>query len=906
MTRSPSANSVLNQQLLFKKALLCILAYVLIAIFLVFLALRSGEEQMIVVAGVMVIMTLVALFGAALIRRSQLKPGAWLLISVPLVVIATAGVLLVNIGLVLAFMVVLVTLFLATQLLPGNHATAGILLSFGVAVFLIIWDQFYFPFRLQSDWQVTTVALTTTGLLLLGYLIFVIREFKDYSLRSKLVIAFILVTILSVGIVVSVTNWLVSQALIATATKQINAASGQTADVVDTFLQNNLTTLRTEAQLPLFSELLEATDSGPDNYQAVNVLLRLSEKDPKNIVYYGLLDRSGRVVADTAGSLLVTDESANDYFKIPFTTNRPYISPVFFSGTLREPVFYISTPVQNVLGEPVGVLKVIYRADILQQVIEQENQLLGEGSFALLFDEHNLRLADGEEPDARYTLAGPLASEQIDRLRAEGRLPPGESEEFTLGLVELQAGLNNATSEPSFVAGVHREDVTEEHEDRLSVTPLQVQPNWRVAFAQPPEVVLAPVQEQTRLAIILAVVVVVGVGAIAFGLGQYLTGPIVRLTRVAEQITAGDMQVKAPVESQDEIGTLAGAINTMTNRLSDLIGNLEEKVEQRTRDLVLSLEVGQRASAIRDLDQLLTTVVDFLTTEFGLDVVFVYLMDDAGRNLVARASSDRISHMREPVPVTADVTVAHVAASCKPMIVNGEIDRNALPGVRSQLTVPLVVENQVIGVLDVHSTAANAFSEEVLTVFEAMATQLAISIDSARQWASSIAAQKRSEQILKLLTQQAWSEQLTSQKDKLSYVYDLSEIEPMKNSPEADITLPLLVQNQPIGELAVKVPDGKELSEDEQALLLAVSQQLAQKAENLRLFDQTQRRASREQLTREITDRMRAAPDVETILQTGLSELARVLGVSRTYVKLSSDLNQLADDQKAGVKDHGE
>ena len=76
MTRSPSANSVLNQQLLFKKALLCILAYVLIAIFLVFLALRSGEEQMIVVAGVMVIMTLVALFGAALIRRSQLKPGA--------------------------------------------------------------------------------------------------------------------------------------------------------------------------------------------------------------------------------------------------------------------------------------------------------------------------------------------------------------------------------------------------------------------------------------------------------------------------------------------------------------------------------------------------------------------------------------------------------------------------------------------------------------------------------------------------------------------------------------------------------------------------------------------------------------------------------------------------------------
>jgi len=247
--------------------------------------------------------------------------------------------------------------------------------------------------------------------------------------------------------------------------------------------------------------------------------------------------------------------------------------------------------------------------------------------------------------------------------------------------------------------------------------------------------------------------------------------------------------------------------------------------------------------------------------------------------------------------------VARVVAICKPIILSGEIDRNALPGIRSQLAVPLLVENRVIGVLDMHSTAANAFSEESLTVFEAMATQLAISIDGAQQWASSVAAHKRSEQALKLLTQQAWSEQLAAQEKELGYAYNLSKIEPLIDSPEGDISLPLVVQNQPIGELTVKVSEGKKLSEDEQALLLAVSQQLAQKAENLRLFDQTQRRASREQLTREITDRMRAAPDVESILQTGLGELAQALGVSRTYVKLSPDLTQLTGDQKTSGKD---
>jgi GAF domain-containing protein len=71
------------------------------------------------------------------------------------------------------------------------------------------------------------------------------------------------------------------------------------------------------------------------------------------------------------------------------------------------------------------------------------------------------------------------------------------------------------------------------------------------------------------------------------------------------------------------------------------------------------------------------------------------------------------------------------------------------------------------------------------------------------------------------------------------------------------------------------------------ALVETNSEQLALTVENLRLFDSAQQRATREQLTREITDKMRAAPDVESIIQTGLGELAKTLGISRSYVKLS-------------------
>ena len=81
----------------------------------------------------------------------------------------------------------------------------------------------------------------------------------------------------------------------------------------------------------------------------------------------------------------------------------------------------------------------------------------------------------------------------------------------------------------------------------------------------------------------------------------------------------------------------------------------------------------------------------------------------------------------------------------------------------------------------------------------------------------------------------------------------------------------------------------------------AVAEQLALTVENLRLFDDTKRRAMREELTRQITDKMHAAPDIDTIVQTGLTELAQALGVSRTYVKL--DVPHLAGGEQVASQE---
>ena len=65
-----------------------------------------------------------------------------------------------------------------------------------------------------------------------------------------------------------------------------------------------------------------------------------------------------------------------------------------------------------------------------------------------------------------------------------------------------------------------------------------------------------------------------------------------------------------------------------------------------------------------------------------------------------------------------------------------------------------------------------------------------------------------------------------------------------------------------------------------------MAEQIAQTAENLRLFEETRQRAGREEVIREITDKLRAAPNLDYLLETATRELAQHLGVRHTVMEL--------------------
>jgi GAF domain-containing protein len=215
-----------------------------------------------------------------------------------------------------------------------------------------------------------------------------------------------------------------------------------------------------------------------------------------------------------------------------------------------------------------------------------------------------------------------------------------------------------------------------------------------------------------------------------------------------------------------------------------------------------------------------------------------------------------------------------------------------LPDTRSELAVPLIIEGRIIGVLDMQARQPETFTEKNMPVFEAMAVQLSGAIDSARQWELARLTQAKLEKIVKQYSRESWEAVLGDKNpnQEQGFSYDLVKVRPINGSgPVATagydrLTTSLVIHNELVGQLVVAVPANQHLAEDTQHFLNAVSQQIAQKAENLRLFDELQHQVGREQLTRQIADRIRAASDIETALRTATVELTKALGAARTTV----------------------
>ena len=230
---------------------------------------------------------------------------------------------------------------------------------------------------------------------------------------------------------------------------------------------------------------------------------------------------------------------------------------------------------------------------------------------------------------------------------------------------------------------------------------------------------------------------------LALVLSRQLTKPILLLTNTAQEISAGNFEIQAQVNSADEVGVLAQTFNTMTAQL----GQAFTDVNRRAAELATVAEVGTATATILNTDRLLQEVVDLTKERFNLYHSHIYLLDEKGENLILTAGAGEPGRImaaeKRSISLGQQSLVARAAREQKGVIVNDVtlapdfLPNPLLPDTRSELAVPMIVGGKVIGVFDVQSNQVGRFADSDISIQTTLAAQVAVSLQNVRSFEQS-------------------------------------------------------------------------------------------------------------------------------------------------------------------------
>ncbi|MDX9990994.1 MAG: GAF domain-containing protein [Anaerolineales bacterium] len=363
---------------------------------------------------------------------------------------------------------------------------------------------------------------------------------------------------------------------------------------------------------------------------------------------------------------------------------------------------------------------------------------------------------------------------------------------------------------------------------------------------------------------------------------------------------------------------LESTISERTQELEKQSGQLEQQVkttQRRAQQFQTVADVARVVANIRDLDTLFKTVTELISQQLGYYHIGIFLNDEANNYaLLAAANSaggQKMLARSHRLKIGETGIVGNVARSGAPRVaINAGEDavffnNPDLPETRSEMAVALKLANQIVGVLDIQSTETNAFSQEDVEVFSALADQVAIAIENVRLLENTQKSLAESETIYRQYLRSEWG-RLSSEAGLTGFRYKITGASPLEArivSPEFDqaissgnmsthkdekdetsLVVPIKLRGEILGIVNVKQPGGKVWSKDEIELIQSVVDRVAVSAENARLFEETTRRAERERAVSSITTKIRSTNDPNEMLSIAISEIKNALNAKEIRI----------------------
>ena len=396
-------------------------------------------------------------------------------------------------------------------------------------------------------------------------------------------------------------------------------------------------------------------------------------------------------------------------------------------------------------------------------------------------------------------------------------------------------------------------------------------------------------------------------------------------------------------------GQVAGALNNL---------RLLEEARQRAHEMEVINRFGATLSACQDLEGVLAVVRATVRDLLSTDDLYVTLYNSDTREIrsALRVVDGEVRRTGSSWTLGRGGLIDYLIHSRRALLLPDRVIERieemgiAFVPVRSERTpaswlgVPIMLGQRVMGTMVVlHRTRSRVYGQHSQALLTAVANRTALALQSVRLLAETRAALAEVQAAHRSYLRQGWQEHLRQRSllEASTFVHDGSgtenssevllvrgfwrpEIEEAlagrggdgpgdeeKAPGSAGLAVPISLRGQTIGVLGVESPAGdRQWTDEDVALIQAVSEQLAQTLEAARLHADTERRAERQRLISEITAKVRASTDIRDILETAAKEVGQALGTSRTLVRLDvappGPVPEEGAEGQPGEVDHGD
>jgi signal transduction histidine kinase len=437
-----------------------------------------------------------------------------------------------------------------------------------------------------------------------------------------------------------------------------------------------------------------------------------------------LLDESGHETLRVSRARVTAGSNA-DYSRDPEFLNarggQSWFSPAFFDN--RIPYMLIAIPhAGRNAGVMVAQIGLRFLSDIADGV-----QAGREGTTLIISNDGRL-IARSNPPgaDTHSPASGPQIGEDLSGLPQAKALRDPTSGSLDIGRdFQGNAVLFASAKIPTLQAAVFVE--------------------------QPRSVAFHPLYELLLRLLTLSVLALLLSVIAGLVLARRMSVPIQALKAGAQRLGAGDFGHNIEVRTGDEIEVLAHEFNHMARQLEDSYSALEQKVEERTRDLAQTVselraleEIGRAVASSLDLPRVLATIVTRAVELAGADGGAIYSYDEA-RHLFQLAEAHGLDsaftdRVRQTPIGDVATPMGEAARRREPIVVADLTEPSDFPlrepslaaGFRSLLVVPLVGVEGVLGALVVLRRATGGFWHNTVGLMQIFADQSVLAMHNAR------------------------------------------------------------------------------------------------------------------------------------------------------------------------------